>query len=193
AMRGKTVEYDRFRIGLLEDSRVQLIPGKRLKAGRGLALLAHAREDVCGEHMGSACGLERIFMEDDLCSLGTSRLYETTPGREALGAGEVQRATQDADGFEPRIGHIIAVADPGELEPAQGPEVSARGLEISAELHGVTLVGERIEDRDLHVPNHLFESTLIVGTEGDAMDHSTEDTRGVTDRLAPSHLRSRLR
>ena len=86
--------------------------------------------------------------------------------------------------IDQRVANVVAVADVGELEPAQCAEFFFEREEVRQRLAGVEFVRERVDHRDVRVRGHFLEDPLVVNTSDDALHPAIEVARDIGDGFA---------
>ena len=68
-------------------------------------------------------------------------------GLVALRAGEVEVEAETIRGVDPRVRHVVAVADPRVLETRDVADVLAHREQVCKDLAGVQQIGETVDHR----------------------------------------------
>ena len=65
----------------------------------------------------------------------------------AFGTGEPQLEAEESGGFDPRVRHVVAVADPGDDATVERAEFFLHREQVGEQLTGMQQVGEPVDDR----------------------------------------------
>src|ERR1039457_2758330 len=103
------------------------------------------------------------------------------------GQGEVE--SENSRRFQPGIGHIIAITDPGEFQPLVTATMLNDRKDVGHDLAGMKKVGKSVDDRHGAVSGKLLDDLLSVSPDHHPMAVSGHATRRILDRFTPSHLR----
>ncbi len=87
--------------------------------------------------------------------------------------------------------NVVAVAEPGELEPGQRLALFDYCQQICDDLARMRPVGQPVDHRHAGMARHLLRLRVIVGAEHDRVGHAAEHARGVGDRFAAAELARR--
>jgi hypothetical protein len=103
------------------------------------SLVAHAGPHVGGDQVGAAAGVERMLVHRAgiAADAGHVRIQLVAERR-----AHVQLEAQDVGGLQPRVGHVVAVADPGHHLARDAAAVLDEGEDVGQHLARVVFVGE---------------------------------------------------
>jgi len=111
-------------------------------------LLTHGGPDIDIDHIGLSHGLLRTAHQNNGFSPITAPFFEDFRiGIVAFRTGQNQLKTQDFCGLNPRVGDIIAITHPGNLQIFQGPFLLNHGHQIAHDLTGMMEIGQGIDHR----------------------------------------------
>ena len=79
---------------------------------------------------------------------------------------------------------VVAVADVGDDEPVEAPEVLAQRQQVGERLAGMLVVRQRIDDRDRGLGGKLLHDRVRERPDDDPVDPAVEVARDVRDALA---------
>ena len=99
-------------------------------------------------------------------------------------------AAERGGAVDPRVGHVVAVADPGHAEVAQcvRAELLGRREEVGHDLTGVQQVGESVDDGNRGLAGELVHLVLVVGADENRVDVAAQHPGRVGDGLAAPDL-----
>ncbi len=150
AMRGKTVQEDGMRCCAGHQRGVDLIQRKCESAVCLLFFLPHGCPDIGRDHVGASGGLTRVAHEMHL-SRGQTRLQEAGVRVVALRARKIQPEAKMGRRFDPRIGHVVPIADPRHGLAAHISQMLLDREHVREDLTGMRQIGQTIDDRDSRV------------------------------------------
>ncbi len=107
---------------------------------------------------------------------------------EALGAGEPQLEAEYCGGLEPGVGHVVAVANPGDALPFPAAEVLLNREDVGQHLAGVGQIGQAVDHGDRGEAGQLLDLGVAVGADHDPVDIAGQHPGGVRNRLTPPDL-----
>src|SRR5205823_3091855 len=116
------------------------------------------------------------------------RLVLAAVGLESLWAREPQLEAEDGGCLEPGIGHVIAVADPGDALPLPAAEVLLDREQVGEDLAGMGEVGQSVDHWNRGVARQLFDLGVVESPDHDAVDVAGQHPCGIGDRLATADL-----
>ncbi len=130
-------------------------------ARRGFFLLPHAGPDVGVNRLRARDGFFWRAQDFDFAA----RLARDAPGfgdhgrirLESCGRSDAKMSAQAGADGQQRVADIVAIADVGELQPAQAAEALFEREEIGECLAGMEPVGKRVDHRDSAVRGELVE------------------------------------
>ena len=91
-------------------------------------------------------------------------------GLVAFGTGEREVEAEDVRGVDPRVRHVVAVADPRVAESLDVAELLPNGEQIGEHLARMYEVGEAIDDRDRCILPELLDVLVREGANHDSVD-----------------------
>ena len=161
---------------------------EHLDALVGLVFLPHRRPDVRVDHVRVAHGLTGITHQRDIRPLGARDFQHDGVGLIAFRAGQPQREVEPLRGLDPRVRHVVAVADPRNALPLVAAEELPHGQQVGEDLARMRQVGEPVDDGDVGVAGKLLDVGVRVRTDHDPVAHPRQHARHVADRLAAPQL-----
>ena len=84
--------------------------------------------------------------------------------------------------------HIVAVAQPRDLQARQREAAFQDGLQVGDDLARVRCVGQAVDDRHAGIFGHLDDLGMIVGADHDRVAEPRQHARGIGDALAATQL-----
>ena len=85
-------------------------------------------------------------------------------------------------------GHVIAVSYVRHSESTERPLVLGDCLQVGHCLARMLKIGERVDDRDVHVSRHGHQRFMLVHAGDDTVDPTVENTRDIFHRLADAEV-----
>ena len=138
-------------------------------------------------------GCARLDVGAPVAVLARARQHRGV-GIVAFGTGEREIEPEDGGGLDPRMGHVVAVADPGEARAARleraGAEPLPDGEQIGEHLTRVRQIGEAVDHRHRREARQLLGDVVPEGADDDGVAVAAEHARGVAQRLAAADLRA---
>ena len=116
------------------------------------------------------------------------RLELRAVGLEPFGARKSQLEAQDLRSLEPGVGHVVAVADPGDALPFPGAEVLLDGEDVRHHLARVSEVREAVDHRDRREARQLLDLGMVERADHDPVDVAGKHAGGIRDWLTTADL-----
>ncbi len=187
-MRGQAVHHDRIRLGLGDQTGVDLVGREDLLALLRLGLLAHAGPGIGIDDVRAAHGLVRVAQE---AQPGAALGRHLPPERDgplgevvAFGRGLCEVDAQPAATEEQGYGDVVAVADKGQAAAAQVAEVLADRQKIGHGLARVAEVAQAVDDRHAGMAGELQDVVVREDAGHDRVAISGQDAAHIGDRFA---------
>jgi hypothetical protein len=92
-------------------------------------------------------------------------------------------------GLQPRVRHVVGVADPGHGAAGNRAALLDEGEDVGQDLARVVLVGQSVDDRHPRMGGKALDLGVLVGADHHDVDHPRDHAGGVFDRLAATQLR----
>ena len=106
----------------------------------------------------------------------------------AGGDGHVELEREVHGGFDPRIGHVVAVAHPGYGDFGEVGGALVDGQEVRHELAGMALIGEGVDHREGAVFGEFVELFLAERADDEAVHVAGEHAGGVAQGFGAAEL-----
>ena len=100
---------------------------------------------------------------------------------------------QNLRGFQPRVAHVVGVADPRHLLPLDGTAVFFKGHDVRHDLHGVVFIRKTVDDGHLAVFCKCFQTILSERTNHDEVNHPGHHLRRIFNGFRAPQLRALAR
>ena len=189
AMGGQAVQHDAIRFCQGHQRIIQAVAGKGLLANLLFSLLPHAGPDIGIDHVGSGDRNFRVGRQRDLAgSLGHGPLHDRGIRLVPLRAGQSQLEAENRRSLDPGVGHIVAIADPGEDQSFIGALLLDNRHQVGHDLAGVKQVGQAVDYRHVRVARKFIDDFLAEGADHHAVTVAGHDPCSILDRLAAPHL-----
>src|SRR5512134_163303 len=189
AMGGQAVHDDRALPGVPQKARVDAVAPERLQAAPTLLLLSHAGPDVRHHDVGALRGLRRVADEPDVALPAGRGLPQDLRVRlEPLRAGDPEGEPEKMRRLHPGMGDVVAVADEGDLHPAEVEAPLLRGHQVGEHLAGVVIVGQAVDHGDARPGGHLLHRLLAERPDHDGVYVPGEHPGRVPDGLSAADL-----
>ncbi|KAF5289491.1 hypothetical protein FQR65_LT20825 [Abscondita terminalis] len=163
--------------------------GEGLLAGLVLGLVAHAGPHVGGDQVGALAGVQRV-LEDLVAALARRLAAEGQRLVDLVAAGraDMDREAQQVGRLQPGVGHVVAIADPGDGLALDRAAVLDEGEDVGQDLAGMELVGQAVDDGHARVLGKAHDLVLAVGADHHQVGHAADDARAVLDGLGAAQL-----
>ena len=188
AVRRKTVQKHSVWRGLRHQLGVHLI---RLERGGSHLLLGFKT------HAGPGIGVDALRAGDGFAGVGQQFNFGASFARGAFGfgdhfgggsvvggSGDAQIDAEARREKKKRVTNVVAVADVGKFESAEGAELFFEGEKIGEGLARMKFIGERVDHRNAGVGGHFLENALFVNARDDAVNPAFEIASDVGDGFA---------
>ena len=187
AVRGQTMQEDGVRCRQCHEWRVDLIQRKSEGTLRLLLLLPHRGPHVGGHHVGAGRSLARIAQQVHHPRRHASA-QEIVVGIVSLRTRQLEGEAQMRGRFNPRVGHVVAVTDPGDRLPADVAQVLLDGEDIGQDLAGMGQIGEAVDDGHLGILGQRFHVRVCEGPDHDPVHVSVEHPGRIGNGLTTTQL-----
>ena len=147
AVRRQTMHHHRIGFRHGDDLAIDLVGAKRSQAVLHLFFLAHAGPDIGIDPIGAGHRFSDRMSDRDLRPLAARLLQNRGVRFVTLGTGQGERKRHDGGGFQPRMNHVIAVADESDLQTFELALMLDQGLAIGEHLARMVAIGERVDHR----------------------------------------------
>ncbi len=184
AMSRQTVHHDRVFLGHADDLAVDLIVSESAAAALRFLFLAHTRPNIRINRVRAADRFLHRLRHGYIGAGGASFCDDFTVGIVTLRASQRKRKRHEHGGFEPRMNHIIAIADKCDLQAIELALVLEQCLAIGKDLTGMIEIGQRVDDRHRGIGGHLFERRLGERAHGNQIDPARQAARAIGGRFA---------
>ncbi len=194
AFGGEAMHEDGAGAGLIEEGVVDLIIAEGVAAFDRFLLLAHAGPDVGIDGVGAIDGFGGVVGDEEGGSGDSGQAFRLPDDLGIWGvagrAGEGEIHAEAGGGEHERLGHVVAIADEGELEALQDAEAFADGLHVGEGLAGMIGVAEGVDDGNGGPVGEAFDGGLREDAGDDAIDPAIEvaatSLRGSRTPMGPS-------
>src|SRR5471032_1919391 len=152
-----------------------------------LGFETHAGPDVGRDEVGAGAGVVRIgeFFIERRAVGRHQRMIE----RVAWRRGQAQFEAENLCSFDPRVQHVVRVADPGHGFPRDGAAQFVVGEDVGQDLTWVIFVRQTIDHRHARIFGEALEDVLAERADHDDVDHARHHLRRIFDRFAAAELR----
>ena len=168
-------------------ARVHAPVGKGLAAFFIFRFIAHAGPHVGGDQIGAFArlhGVVKIFP----AAATAVQLRQRGVDFIAARGRYAQFKTQQRGGLRPGVGHIVAVANPGDGFALDGATVLDEGENVGQNLARVIFIRQTIYHGHARMFGKGFDARLLEGANHHNIHHAADDARGVFNRLAAPEL-----
>ena len=160
--------------------------GKRLFARFVLGLIAHAGPHIRGDQVGTGAGLHRILK--DLITFSGADAGNRLVHLVAARCAQMDLETQNFARLQPGVGHVVAVAHPGNRLAPDRAAVLDVGEDVRQDLARVKFIGQAVDDRHARVRCKTGYLGLLESADHHQIDHAADDLGTVFDRLGAAQL-----
>jgi len=102
---------------------------------------------------------------------------------------QVEGKAQHGGGVDPRVSHVVAIADPRHPQVIEAAPLFLDSLQISQHLAGVVTVGQAVNDGNGRMTSQLFHIGVSEGADNQGIQVARQDAGGISQRFLPGKLK----
>ena len=188
-VRGQAVHEQGIGLGGGHHVGIDAPVGKGFAALFVFGLVAHAGPDIGGDQVGTLAGFFRVAKNFvAACARCAAAKGQFFIHFVAVGGAHMHGKAQQIGRLQPGVGHVVAIAHPGDDLAGDAATVLDEGEDVGQDLAGVKFVGQAVDHRHARILGKALDLVLAKGADHDQIGHAADDAGAVLDGLGAAQL-----